>query len=45
MKQVYNEAKIADYWGSRPGELLGRWTRFTAISGEGEAEGKDDELC
>jgi len=29
---VYNEGRIASYWGSRPGELLGRWTRFTAIS-------------
>ena len=29
---VYNEAKIAAFWGSRPGELFSRWTRFTAIS-------------
>ena len=29
---VYNEKSIASFWGSRPGELLGRWTRFTAIS-------------
>ncbi len=30
----YNEAPLARYWGQRPGELLGRWTRFTAISGQ-----------
>ncbi|KAJ9519587.1 hypothetical protein QJQ45_000673 [Haematococcus lacustris] len=29
---VYNEQRIAGYWGSRPGELLGRWAKFTAIS-------------
>eukprot|EP00882_Tetradesmus_deserticola_P012006 GHRQ01012707.1.p1 GENE.GHRQ01012707.1~~GHRQ01012707.1.p1 ORF type:complete len:132 (+),score=35.89 GHRQ01012707.1:283-678(+) len=31
---VYNEARIAAFWGRRPGELAGRWTRFAAISGE-----------
>jgi aarF domain-containing kinase len=30
---VYNEQRIAQFWGSRPGELIGRWTRFTAVSG------------
>jgi len=30
---VYNEQRIADYWKGKPGELLKRWTRFTAISG------------
>ncbi len=30
---VYNEEKIAEFWGDRPGELFTRWTRFTAISG------------
>jgi predicted unusual protein kinase regulating ubiquinone biosynthesis (AarF/ABC1/UbiB family) len=29
---VYNEARIAGYWGSRPGELTGRWASFAAIS-------------
>ena len=29
---IYNEEKIAAYWKGKPGELLGRWTRFTAIS-------------
>lgn len=36
--QVYNEARISEYWGNKPGELLGRWTRFTAISGAQMAE-------
>jgi hypothetical protein len=31
---VYNEARIAAFWGKRPGELASRWTRFAAISGE-----------
>lgn len=31
---VYNEERIAAFWGSRPTELLGRWTRFTAIAGD-----------
>jgi hypothetical protein len=30
---VYNEEKIAKFWSGRPGELLGRWTKFTAIAG------------
>jgi hypothetical protein len=30
---VYNEARIAAFWGNRPGELASRWTRFAAISG------------
>lgn len=34
LPMVYNEAKIAQFWSKRPGELVGRWTRFTAISGE-----------
>lgn len=29
---VYNEARIAAFWGKRPGELASRWTRFAAIS-------------
>ncbi|GFR44520.1 hypothetical protein Agub_g5787, partial [Astrephomene gubernaculifera] len=29
---VYNEARIAAYWGGRPGELAGRWTQFAAVS-------------
>ena len=37
---VYNEKRIAAFWGNRPGELFGRWTRFTAISGEGGREEK-----
>lgn len=35
LPMVYNESKIAQFWSKRPGELVGRWTRFTAISGEG----------
>jgi hypothetical protein len=31
---VYNEARIASFWGKRPGELASRWTRFAAVSGE-----------
>lgn len=31
---VYNEARIAAFWGKRPGELASRWTRFAAVSGE-----------
>lgn len=31
---VYNEAKIADFWRSRPGELASRWAKFGRISGE-----------
>ena len=38
---VYNEKRIAAFWGNRPGELFGRWTRFTAISGEGGREEKN----
>jgi hypothetical protein len=30
---VYNEQRIASFWGKRPGELTSRWTRFAAISG------------
>lgn len=30
---VYNEAKIADFWRSRPGELAARWAKFGSISG------------
>ncbi len=29
---VYNEERIAAYWGGRPGELAGRWGSFAAIS-------------
>ncbi|KAG2445070.1 hypothetical protein HYH02_008937 [Chlamydomonas schloesseri] len=29
---VYNEERIAAYWGGRPGELAGRWTKFAAVS-------------
>lgn len=29
---VYNEERIASYWGSRPSELAGRWAKFAAIS-------------
>jgi hypothetical protein len=29
---VYNEARISEFWSTRPGELVGRWTRFTAVS-------------
>ncbi|EFJ46283.1 hypothetical protein VOLCADRAFT_105641 [Volvox carteri f. nagariensis] len=29
---VYNEERIAGYWGGRPGELAGRWTKFAAVS-------------
>ncbi|GIM02717.1 hypothetical protein Vretimale_7548 [Volvox reticuliferus] len=29
---VYNEERIASYWGGRPGELAGRWTKFAAVS-------------
>ncbi|GLC69551.1 hypothetical protein PLESTF_000846400 [Pleodorina starrii] len=29
---VYNEERIASYWGVRPGELAGRWTKFAAVS-------------
>ncbi|KAG2430848.1 hypothetical protein HXX76_009822 [Chlamydomonas incerta] len=29
---VYNEERIAAYWGGRPGELTGRWTKFAAVS-------------
>lgn len=29
---VYNEQRIASYWGSRPGELAGRWAKFAGIS-------------
>lgn len=31
---MYNEARIAAFWGKRPGELASRWTRFAAVSGE-----------
>lgn len=31
---VYNEARIASFWGKRPGELASRWTRFAAVSGK-----------
>mgnify|MGYP001807714338 CR=1 FL=1 len=31
---MYNEERIAGYWGGRPGELAGRWTKFAAVSGE-----------
>ena len=30
---VYNEAKIAAYWGNKPGELAKRWAKFARISG------------
>ncbi|GAX80969.1 hypothetical protein CEUSTIGMA_g8404.t1 [Chlamydomonas eustigma] len=29
---VYNEKRIANFWGNRPGEMVGRWGRFTAVS-------------
>ncbi|KAF5837147.1 hypothetical protein DUNSADRAFT_4767 [Dunaliella salina] len=29
---VYNEQRIAEYWSKRPGEMIKRWTRFTAVS-------------
>lgn len=29
---VYNEQRIASYWGGRPGELAARWATFAAIS-------------
>jgi hypothetical protein len=29
---VYNEEKIAAFWGQRPGELTARWTRFAGIA-------------
>ena len=29
---VYNEEKIAAFWGSRPGELAGRWATFATVS-------------
>ncbi len=31
---VYNEERIASYWGGRPGELASRWATFAAISGK-----------
>jgi hypothetical protein len=31
--QVYNEQKINSFWAQRPGELVGRWANFTAVSG------------
>jgi aarF domain-containing kinase len=34
---VYNEEKIAAFWGKKPTELLGRWTRATAIAGGSHA--------
>lgn len=30
---VYNEQRISEFWGSRPGELASRWGQFAAISG------------
>lgn len=30
---VYNEAKIAEFWRSRPRELATRWAKFGRISG------------
>jgi hypothetical protein len=29
---VYNEARIADFWRTRPGELAARWTKFFGIA-------------
>jgi hypothetical protein len=29
---VYNEQRIASYWGRRPGELAGRWTKWVHTS-------------
>ena len=29
---VYNEARIAEFWKGRPGELAARWTRFARIA-------------
>ncbi len=29
---MYNEERISEFWKARPGELLTRWTRFTAIA-------------
>jgi hypothetical protein len=37
---VYNEARIASFWGKRPGELASRWTRFAAVSGKGQQAGR-----
>lgn len=31
---VYNEQRISEFWGSRPGELAARWGQFAAISGK-----------
>lgn len=47
--QVYNEAKISSFWAQRPGELVGRWANFTAVSGAlGYLQGLTErtaELC
>jgi len=29
---VYNEARIAEFWKGRPGELAGRWGKFIAVA-------------
>jgi len=29
---VYNEARVSQYWGQRPGELAKRWANFVGIS-------------
>jgi len=29
---VYNEARIAEFWRTRPGELAARWTKFFGIA-------------
>jgi hypothetical protein len=29
---VYNEQRIANFWGKRPGELAGRWTKWVPFN-------------